>query len=229
MSKTDKISHSLSPDAPITLFMIDATALGGTIEYGTNCGQDVTFGTQLYTHYSAQFDGFGIREDGRSNSPTVRIVSNPWIKTFVKSYDQGRNATFTRIRTYRRFLADGSDPDPTQTFPPEIYRIERMSSMDESMIEWELSAATDLEGLSFPLRVIIKDHCDYIYRVRNSSNTAWIYGDCPYTGSSMWDKNDQPTGDPRLDDCAGKLTGCRLRFMPAPLPFRGFPGAGDPT
>lgn len=225
MSKIRRISHSLSPDAVITLFIIDATALGGGIEYGTNCGQDVVFGTQTYTHFSAKLEGFAIRNDGKSNLPTVQIVPNTWLRAFLKLYDQGRGAKFTRIRTYRRFLADGSDPDETQTFPPEIYYVERMAQSDESMVEWELSNILDLEGLEFPIRRVLSDHCDYTYRRWNG--TAFVPGTCPYAGSSMWTRFDVATSDPSKDHCANKFSGCRLRFAPGALPFRGFPGVGQ--
>jgi lambda family phage minor tail protein L len=223
MSDIHTVSASLSPDAPITLFIIDATNLGGDIEYGTTAGRDVTFDGQVYTHYSAQMDGFGIREDGESDGPTVRIVPNVWLKTFVNNYDDGRGAVFKRIRTYARFLDDGDEPDPTQTFPMEVYYVERMSRKDEAFIEWELSNILDLEGLTFPLRRVLSDHCDYTYRSWNG--TDFVYSTCPYAGVSMWNRFDEVTVDPTQDHCANKFSGCRLRFAPEPLPFRGFPGA----
>lgn len=229
MSSIYKESASLSPDTLITLFEIDATHLDGEVEYGTNAGQDVSFNGQIYKHYSVQMDGFAVREDGESGGPTVKIVPNVWIRTFLKQFDDGRGAIFKRIRTYRRFLDDGEEPDPTQMFPIEIFIVERMSHSDESFVEWELSNIFDLEGISFPLRRVLSDHCDYTYRRRNTDNTAWVMGTCPYAGSSMWDRNDVVTSDPKKDHCANKFTGCRLRFSPEPLPFRGFPGVGRST
>lgn len=225
MSTVRQLSHSLSPDAVITLFIIDATVLGGGVEYCTNCGADVSFGGQVYTHYSAKLSGFAIREDGKSNGPTVQIVTNTWLRAFLKLYDQGRGAKFTRLRTYRRFLDDGDEPDATQTFPPEIYYVERMSQSDDATVEWELSNILDLEGLEFPIRRVLSDHCDYTYRRWNG--VAFVMGTCPYTGSSMWDRNDVATSDPSKDHCANKFSGHRLRFSPGPLFFRGFPGVGQ--
>lgn len=226
MSSISKESTSLSPDAPITMFEIDATVLGGSIEYGTTAGRDISFNGQVYKHYSVEMDGFSIRDDGSTEGPTVKIVPNIWLKTFVKEFDDGRGAIFKRIKTYRRFLDDGDEPDPTQTFPIEFYIVERLSHSDEEYMEWELSNVLDLEGVSFPIRRVLSDHCDYLYRRWDAENEVFVMNTCPYAGVAMFDRNDQPTTDPSKDHCANKFSGCRARFAPGVLPFRGFPGAG---
>jgi lambda family phage minor tail protein L len=42
------------------------------------------------------------------------------------------------------------------------------------------------------------------------------------------DENDTPTSDSAKDKCSHRISGCKLRFGAGnPLPFNGFPNAGQ--
>nr|MDA4987746.1 phage minor tail protein L [Acinetobacter baumannii] len=50
--------------------------------------------------------------------------------------------------------------------------------------------------------------------------------ECGYTGVAMFTDKDEPTDNPALDRCGGRLRSCRLRFGEnKPLPFGGFPAS----
>ncbi|MFX4794195.1 phage minor tail protein L, partial [Acinetobacter baumannii] len=50
--------------------------------------------------------------------------------------------------------------------------------------------------------------------------------ECGYTGAAMFTEKDEPTDNPALDRCGGRLRSCRLRFGEnKPLPFGGFPAS----
>jgi lambda family phage minor tail protein L len=237
----ESVASSLSPDAEITLFIIDASSFGGGLFHGTNCGLDVSFGGQQYLHISMQFDGFSSSTDvSKQDTPTIKIVPNSWIRSFVDMFDQGRGAILQRIQTFARFLDTGSDPDSTQTFPIDYLRIERLSRGAGDYFEWELSNWTDLEGDNFPQRTMLSDSCDFTYRTWDPVHSDFIYYTCPWAGANAlngpgpyYDSNNNSTSDPSQDVCPRNFGGCNVRYGPTginqTLPFRGFPGMGAVT
>ena len=68
-------------------------------------------------------------------------------------------AKVTRIRTLAKFIdavnfTDGvnATADPTAEFPREVYSIDRKSSENREVVEFELAAPTDLAGVLIPGR-----------------------------------------------------------------------------
>tara|TARA_R100000329_G_C7610049_1_gene216437 strand:- start:1108 stop:1704 length:597 start_codon:yes stop_codon:yes gene_type:complete len=68
-------------------------------------------------------------------------------------------ATVTRIRTLAKFLdaanfANGQNAtaDPNAEFPREIYAIDRKTTENREIVEFELAAPTDLAGVRIPKR-----------------------------------------------------------------------------
>ena len=70
-------------------------------------------------------------------------------------------ATVTRIRTLARYLDNINfpsntnplgTPDPTAEFPQEIYKIDRKSSENREIVQFELAAVFDLAGIRAPKR-----------------------------------------------------------------------------
>ena len=68
-------------------------------------------------------------------------------------------AKVTRIRTLARYLdainfADQNNPtaDSNAEFPKEIYSIDRKSTENREIVEFELAAPTDLAGVRIPGR-----------------------------------------------------------------------------
>ena len=46
-------------------------------------------------------------------------------------------------------------PDPTATFPDEVYFIDRKSTENRDIIEFELAASFDLNGVRLPKRQVL--------------------------------------------------------------------------
>ena len=70
-------------------------------------------------------------------------------------------STFTRIRTFARFLDNanftgGSNPlgtpDPTAEFRRQIFKIDRKSTENREIVEFELAGSLDMMGLKAPTR-----------------------------------------------------------------------------
>ena len=85
------------------------------------------------------------------------------------------------------------------------------------MVEFELAASFDLEGVTLPRRQIVQNVCPWRYRG----------SECGYTGTAYLDANDQAVASSSLDVCGKRLSSCKARFgQNAELPFGGFPAAG---
>jgi lambda family phage minor tail protein L len=135
--------------------------------------------------------------------------------------------TLYRVRTYARFLDNGSEPDPTAFFGPDIFRVERKAVDNPVIIEFELSASIDQEGKKLPGRQVIRDTCLWRYRIWNATTGEFDYAkaQCPYTGTSYFDASDRPVDNASEDVPSRRLRCCELRFgKKNPLPFGGFPG-----
>jgi len=110
--------------------------------------------------------------------------------------------------------------DPQQYLDREIWTIDRKSTENSAMIEWELTAPYDLVGVKLPRRQCIQNVCVWKYRGT----------ECNYTGTLYFDKNDAPVQTAQLDVCGKRLNSCKIRWAATdkstPLPFGGFPAVG---
>lgn len=244
MSSTPKFEqHVRSSEltAPIELIELDATLLGGPIyRFAPMPIVDFISGTANMT--SILWNGFSWPPfplessewawDGMGAMPTPHIkVGN------VNAYFTAANIEFgdllgvylTRFRTFEKFLDGKPDADPNAQFPPEIYRVERKISQNNSIVEWELSNDLDHAAALLPGRIVLKNACTHIYRTWNPLTSSFDYSQatCPYTGSAYFTSNGAATSNPADDMCSKKLgNGCKARFGQNPLPTRAFPGAG---
>ena len=133
-------------------------------------------------------------------------------------------AKITRKRTLVKYLdavnfSGGVNPtaDASAEFADDIYYIDRKSRETRDVIEFELAASFDLEGVNLPRRQIVQNVCPWRYRS----------SECGYTGTSYFDGNDQRVTASSEDICGKRLSSCQARFgQTSELPFGGFPAAG---
>ena len=114
------------------------------------------------------------------------------------------------------FLANPT-ADPTAEFDDDVYFIDRKSSETREVVEFELAAAIDLQGVMLPRRQIIQNVCPWKYRS----------SECSYAGTDYFSTNDAPVSAIGQDVCGKRLSSCKLRFGAfSDLPYGGFPSAG---
>ena len=107
--------------------------------------------------------------------------------------------------------------DPLQYLDREIWTIDRKSTENSAIMEWELTAPYDLVGVKLPKRQCIQNACVWKYKS----------AECGYTGTNYFDKNDIAVASAAQDVCAKRLSSCKARFgSTAILPFGGFPSVG---
>lgn len=223
--------QSLSPDDHVSLFVLDATFVGGTTMHfvqGSEHDGPVTFGEIPYVALDVEFTGLETSGVGALPTPTIKVGNSDGVfQAMLNTFGGLEGSTVHRIRTYRKFLDGGSEADPQAYFGPDTFRIERKVIENNSNIEWELSAAIDQEGKQIPGRQVVRDTCLWRYRIYNGSAGGFDYSkaQCPYTGAQSYDINDAPVALAANDVPSRRLSCCRTRFGRAnPLPFGGFPG-----
>ncbi|NBW08344.1 MAG: phage minor tail protein L [Caulobacteraceae bacterium] len=226
--------QGLAPSAVITLFELDATALGDSVYHFTsmvNGSSPIVFNGITYTPIDIEATGFEWVGKGSLPTPTLRLsnVTNTMTSAVI-AYNDLLGAKITRIRTLAEFLDGMAGADPTATFPVDIFYVEQKTLMNKNEIEFKLAASVDVEGKKLPARQVLRDACTWVYRYYNTVTGLFEYDaltPCPYSGSSYFTKANQPTTNPSLDRCSKTLDGCRARYgQNGELPFSGFPGVG---
>jgi lambda family phage minor tail protein L len=209
MSEPTKIiaeTQKLSPDALIELFVLDLTKLGGSTFRFHNQPVDgagtISFDSNTYQAMPIEANGFAFTGTDQPPTPTIRISSiSGAITALIEQHDDLDGAQLTRIRTYRKHLGDGSDPDGTAKFSEDVFFVNRKAGQNRNTVEFELGNSLDVDGVQVPRRRLVP-RCQAIFK--DGVN-------CPYVGSET--------------TCAKTVAACEAYFGDdAALPFLGFPG-----
>lgn len=212
-----------------TMTAIPEANSSGAYHSMTRLNNTMVFDGHDYIPIAVNVTGFEWNGQGTLPTPTLQISNvNRILASSVITLKSLVGAKFTRIRTFRKHLDDGSDPDPALIFPKEIYRVNRKTAQNKVYIEFQLASALDQEGVKIPGRICLRNTCTHRYRVWNPTTLTFDYTNatCPYVGSTYFTATDTPSGDPALDRCGKTLSSCRARFGTAPLPTRAVPGIG---
>lgn len=227
---TDNVAIQLAQlrhDAIIELFVLDATAVGGTtyrFHAGTNeLRQPVVWQGETYEPMPIDASGFTRSAQGSLPRPILRVSNVLGLVGLLVLSGGIKGATVYRKRVLRKYLdaanfADGNaTADPTAGYADERWLIDRTGKRDKYVVELELGSPMDVQNTNLPRRQVLAMSCTWKYRG----------GECGYTGPAVAKADDTPTSDMAQDDCGRRLSSCRLRVWPGKeLAFGGFPGAG---
>lgn len=219
--------QSLAPSALIEMFVLDTTNIpnGELLRFhaGTNqLQQSLVWQGQTYSPLPIEAEGFDVSTQGTLPRPKIRVANvQGMFSAIVREGDDLVNCKVIRKRTFAKYLdavnfPGGVNPtaDANQYFPDDIWYVERKTSENRYVIEWELSSAFDLQGVMLPRRQVIQGTC--MSRYRSS--------ECSYVGSLYFDASDLPTTADK-DVCGKRLHSCELRNTNGILPYGGFPGS----
>lgn len=204
--KITKEIQKLEQDALIQLFILDLTDLGGSVFYfhgeKTTNAASLVFNGMTFVAMPIEAKGFAFTGTEQEPTPTIAVSNvNSTIPALIRDFDDLVGAKVTRIRTFRKHLADGSDPDGAAMFSQDIFFVNRKASESRIMVEFELASVTDVEGVKLPLRRAVANLCPWKFKGV----------ECGYSG-----------GD---STCNKTVTDCKTKFgSTAPLPFGAFPG-----
>jgi lambda family phage minor tail protein L len=220
----------------VELYEVDLTSFGSIIIRFTNStigNSEVMFGGNVYSVVPVETEGFEWNGTGALPTPKIRFsnVNNATsisIRSLLLQFNDFLGAPVKRIRTFREFLDDGTQSDPSAMMPVDIYRVDRKSRFDNEIIEFELSASIDQEGKKLPGRQVLRDICPHIYRRYDPATGTFDYekATCPYNGAACYDRTNTPCAA-SLDACGKRLSSCKLRFPNQTLPTWAFPGVAQ--
>lgn len=213
--------QAVAPSAIIELFELQLDVLnhGVSETYRFHAGTSLNANGELvwngnsYLRFPVEADGFEYNGQGQLPRPKIR-VSNilGTITAILLGLPSGlERAKVTRIRTLARYIDAVNfpgnvnpygTPDPTAEFPREIYYIDRKTTENRELVEFELAAAFDLTGVRAPKRQCISSICQWVYRS----------AECSYTAAAYYDANDRPVGSAGEDVCGKRLSSCEVRF-----------------
>lgn len=221
--------QKLEPGSIIDLFEVDMTDVGGGVLYfhpGKNeVISDIVWGGVQYVAFPIIIEGFEASGSGKMPRPTLRVANvSGLISASLRDFEDLIGCRVTRIRTLSKYLDEVNFPggvnpsaDSTQEFPREVWFIDRKAVETSLVIEFELAASWDVQGVLLPRRQAIANTCGWRYRGE----------DCGYAGGPVADSMDNPTLILAEDSCGRRLTSCKLRFGAyGELPFGAFPSVG---
>lgn len=224
------MTDQLVTEGLITLYQLDMAFFGGPIHYftsATDFDTTIMWGGQQYFPLPMDAQGFEMTSKGALPQPSVTI-SNLYGagNELLDTYSGLVGGQVTRILTRRRFLDDGSTPDPNAYITRDVFVIAQKTSHNAISITFKLASRMDQEGAQIPRRQILRDVCGHTYRVWTGSGFDYSKATCPYSGGSLYDTLNRPTDYPH-DQCSRDFTGCTLRFGRwSGLPAWFFPGVG---
>ena len=175
---TDKIVSELqkvNPSEVIELFTLtlDNSLHGATTTYRFHAGTslkdngEIIWAGNSYTRYPVEASGF---KYGKGQLPRPTLTFSNAVGTIsailltVNAITTGNDltgATVKRIRTKAKFLDAANfpsnvnpygTPDNTAEYPQEIYLIDRKSSENRTVVQFELAAVFDMAGVRAPKR-----------------------------------------------------------------------------
>jgi lambda family phage minor tail protein L len=213
---------TLTPDAIVSLYILDLTPLGTNQLYKfcnwkQSDGADIIFQGQTYISLPFEASGFELSTRGQPAQPSITLSNIFGVFTaFSLQFNDLVGATLIRKRTLAKYLDNSPTADPNMEFSDDRYRVWRKSQESELRISYELRRFSDLGFRSkIPARIIIKNSCFWQYRS----------SECGYAGGVIADENDNLTNDLSKDACGKRLSSCKLRFgQYGELPFGGYPG-----
>ena len=240
--------QKLSVTGLVTLYQLDATSLGAGILYlhghtnyedwkvidntisntETEIHKTIVYQGIVYQPVAIRSEGLEMSGDGKASSPSLAIANNingvqGAVSAYCLNYSDFAGAKLTVITTLAKYLdpinfANGN-PEALDQYGKQIWYIEQKTSENALQVAFELSNPRDFQGIRIPCREI-NNYCQW------AINGEYRGESCGYTGVAKFDINDNPTTDPSLDQCSGRLQGCNVRFgMNVPLRFGGFPAS----
>ena len=190
--------------------------------------RDIIFNGITYNPVAISSEGLEMRGDGKASSPTLAMANNiegvqGAVSAYCLNYSDFAGAKLTVINTLAKYLDPENftkgNPEASNEYKKQVWYIEQKISENALQVTFELSNPVDFGSQRIPCREI-NNYCQW------AINGEYRGEDCGYIGSEMYDINDNPTDNPELDICSGRLQGCNARFgKNEPLNFGGFPSS----
>lgn len=218
----------------VVLYEIDCTSIGGDIErYHNHTDGPILWQGKEYLPWAIEAKDFERTGDGMQPIPTVAVGNigigldgepiTGVVTALCLELSDLRGATFTRKRTFEKYLDGQPGADPNEHLPDEKWIISQKTKETPDAVIFALSSPLQFDGLKLPSRQIIAGLCGWLTMPSPDGGYRGSY--CGYTGGDMFDKDGDPVTDPELDKCGGRVSDCKIRFKEDALRYGGFPNA----
>lgn len=157
---------------------------------------------RTYSPMPMEMSGIEESSDGAQNRPTI-VIANV-ASTFKDLLGDFTNKSLigkkiVRRQTLKKYLyGEELDSNPPYEFPIKSYIIERISSENNLLVEFELSSPFDLATIQLPNRIVIGKYCSWIYQgaAAGKGGCVWaadsITGDTTNTHKAYFTVDDEP-------------------------------------
>lgn len=180
---------------------------------------------QTFEPMVLEVSGLEMRSDGKASAPTFRMANNIGgiqnaVSALCLQFGDFAGAKLKVITTLAKYLDaenfSTGNPTASNEAKEQLWYIEQKTSENANAVTFELSNPIDFEGLKIPVRQI-SNYCHWC------AMGDYRGEECQYTGAAMFTDKDEPTDNPALDRCSGRLSSCRIRNNE--IRFGGFPAS----
>ena len=165
-----------------------------------------------YTVLPMLLEGIESTATGANNRPTISIAN---VLSVFRAALQAQSFTYndligkklTRRTTLAKFLVGGSSEDNPEEMPYRRYYVDRISTEDKTMVQFELASPFDVDNIKLPNRIVIGKYCSWEYQglSKNRGACSWkenssidhinAAGNGSVTVEAFFDINDRPLAD----------------------------------
>ena len=221
----EKIYSSIGSDG---LIGSDSGLIGKLFDVGDEkvWQRNIIWQGQTFEPMAIQASGLEMRTDGKASAPTLSMANNingiqGAVSAYCLQFDDFAGAKLKVIRTTAKYLDaenfSAGNLNASNEAKEQLWYIEQKTSENAQTVSFELSNPIDFEGQKIPIRQITS-MCHWCMM------GGYRGEECGYTGAAMFTEKDEPTDDPSLDKCGGRIKSCTLHFGEnKPLPFGGWP------
>jgi lambda family phage minor tail protein L len=169
-------------DGLVDLYVLDLTAIGGTIYHLANTTYDdgtlLSWGGQEYQLCPIGIDNIEFKAGG-SDLPqanvTIYVGQTSALLAPVTALGDIVGGTISHYRTYVSYLDGGANPSTSEYWGPVVWRIAQKSQHQSGVsITWLLTSQLDLPGAMFPVRQVL------VYPNINPPDGIYFPGVSPY-------------------------------------------------
>lgn len=168
---------------------------------------------ETFEPMALEVSGLEMRSDGKASAPTFAMANNisgiqGAVSAYCLQFGDFAGAKLKVITTLAKYLDaenfGSGNLSASNEAKEQLWYIEQKTSENAQAVSFELSNPVDFEGLKIPVRQI-SNYCHWCavgdYRGE----------ECQYTGAAMFTDKNEPTDNPALDRCSGRLSSCRIR------------------
>lgn len=178
-----------------------------------------------YTAIPIDVGNISIDSSGKASSVTL-TVSNTIddvkgaFGAYCRLFNDFIGCKLKIINTFAKYLDAANFPNGNTTAANEhvsqVWIVNHRTSENMLQISFDLTDPANHSGYKIPTRDIT-NYCHWALLGDYRSGEG-----CTYTGTAMFDEEDNPVSDPASDKCGARYNSCKIRFGNAPLPFGGY-------